>query len=160
MDGWHVDLSKEQLKDGSQISALGHLVDHGANGQDEKERGGPCSRLLHARRLTCTAHFSGLPDTTSPHLCKRRSPGTVVECLAQRLVPGTALWPAVPQPGCQPSAAASPGRSAGAAGEGRREREPQLSTRPAAITSVHICEFRTPVTLQANPGFPRINPMN
>lgn len=119
-----------------------------------------CSRLLHARRLTCTAHFSGLPDTTSPHLCKRRSPGTVVECLAQRLVPGTALWPAVPQPGCQPSAAASPGRSAGAAGEGRREREPQLSTRPAAITSVHICEFRTPVTLQANPGFPRINPMN
>lgn len=47
---WRVDLSRKRLKDASQVSALGHLVDHGANSQDEKGRGGPCSRLLHAHR--------------------------------------------------------------------------------------------------------------
>ena len=77
-----------------------------------------CLRPLQARRLTCTARFSGLPNTTSPHLCKRGNPGTVVECLAQRLVSGSVLWAAVPQPGHQPLAAASPGRPAVPAGEG------------------------------------------
>lgn len=49
-NGWRMDLSGKRLEDASQVSALGHLVDHGVNSQDEKGREGPCSRLLHAHR--------------------------------------------------------------------------------------------------------------
>ena len=84
MDGWHVDLSKEQLKDGSQISALGHLVDHGANGQDEKERGGPCSRLLHAHGHRAEGTAPGTVRTETDHKAGRQEPGPKMPSLKRK----------------------------------------------------------------------------
>ena len=84
MDGWHVDLSKEQLKDGSQISALGHLVDHGANGQDEKERGGPCSRLLHAHGHRAGGTAPGTVRTETDHKAGRQEPGPKMPSLKRK----------------------------------------------------------------------------
>ena len=84
MDGWHVDLSKEQLKDGSQISALGHLVDQGANGQDEKERGGPCSRLLHAHGHRAGGTAPGTVRTETDHKAGRQEPGPKMPSLKRK----------------------------------------------------------------------------
>ena len=79
-----MDLSKEWLKDASQVSALGHLVDHGANGQDEKERGGPCSRLLHAHGHRAGGTAPGRVRTEADQKAGRQEPGPKTPSLKRK----------------------------------------------------------------------------
>lgn len=79
-----MDLSKKWLKDASQVSALGHLVDHSANGQDEKERGGPCSRLLHAHGHRAGGTAPGRVRTETDQKAGRQEPGPKTPSLKRK----------------------------------------------------------------------------